>query len=689
MSTGTMKTVAIIQARLGSSRLPGKVLLDLAGRPVLSWIVRTAATATGIDEVWVATSTSPADDAIAAWCQANEVKVFCGSESDVLDRYAGASRESGADIVVRLTADCPLNDADVIGQTVRLRTMTGVDYASTVDPPTWPDGLDCEVMTANALYQAAAEAIRPSDREHVTPFIRNHRGRFSSETLVCPLPKLNDERWTLDTPEDLAFLSAVTKHLNPGKAPSYLDVLSILDKDPTIRDLNSKQVRNAGFALSLAAEPVSRTRSFDRSEALLKRAEKVVPLGTQTFSKSKLQFPPDAAPLFVTHGDGGKVYDADGNEYVDMVSALLPNVLGYRDPDVDLAIRKQLTRGISFSLATDLEIELAERLRKHIPSAEMTRFGKNGTDVTSAAVRLARAATGRDRLVMLGYHGWQDWFIGATTRNLGIPAAVSALSHMAPYGNLGGVEALFAAYPGEIAALILEPMNAIEPPAGYLASLKDLTHRHGALLIFDEMITGFRWSIGGAQSYYGVTPDLACFGKAMGNGMPISAVVGRAEIMKLMEDIFYSGTFAGETLSLAAAIATIDKLERDCVTDNLWDMGGALMQAVRDRIKKNNLDGVIGLVGAAPWSILSFKDHATASKEAIKTLFLREMLAAGVLINASHNICHAHSPTDIGRVLAAYDRTLPVVQDALSAGNLDTRLNNRVIKPIFSIRATS
>lgn len=684
-----MKTVAIIQARLGSSRLPGKVLLDLAGRPVLSWIVCAARAATGIDEVWVATSTSSGDDAIAAWCDANGVPVFRGSESDVLDRYAGAARESRADIVVRLTADCPLNDAVVIGQTIRLRSMTDADYASTIDPPTWPDGLDCEVMTAEALYQTAAEAVRPSDREHVTPFIRNHRGRFSSETLVSPLPKLNDERWTLDTPEDMAFLSAITKHLDPSKPPSYLDVLSALDKEPSIRALNAKQVRNAGFALSLAAEPVSRSRRFDESEALLKRAEKVIPLGTQTFSKSKLQFPPGASPLFVTHGDGGKVYDADGNEYVDLVNALLPNVLGYRDPDVDLAIRRQLARGISFSLATDLEIELAERLRKHIPSAEMTRFGKNGTDVTSAAVRLARAATGRNHLVMLGYHGWQDWFIGATTRNLGVPAAVSALSHTAPYGNIEAVEKLFAAHPGEIAAVILEPMNAVEPPAGYLAGLKELTHRRGALLIFDEMITGFRWSVGGAQSYYDVTPDLSCFGKAMGNGMPISAVVGRADIMKLMEDIFYSGTFAGETLSLAAAIATIDKLERDRVTESLWNIGGALMQAVRDRIAQNGLDNVMGLVGAAPWSILSFKDHATASKEAVKTLFLREMLAAGVLINASHNVCYAHSPTDIGRVLAAYDRTLPALQEALSTGHLDRRLNNQVIKPIFSIRATS
>ncbi len=419
------------------------------------------------------------------------------------------------------------------------------------------------------------------------------------------------------------------------------------------------------------------------------RAERVIPLGAQTFSKSRIQLPPGAAPLFVTHGDGGKVYDVDGNEYVDLISALLPNVLGYRDPDVDLAIRRQLTRGISFSLATEAETALAERLVKHIPCAEMVRFGKNGTDATSAAVRLARAATRRDRIMLCGYHGWQDWYIGATTRNLGVPAAVSALSHMVPYGDLAATDALFRQHPGEFAAIILEPAGATEPPAGYLQGLIDLAHRHGALVIFDEIITGFRWSLGGAQARYGVTPDLACFGKAMGNGMPIAAVLGRADIMRLMEDIFFSGTFGGEALSIAAAIATIDKMEREDVTGRLWQVGGELMSAVRAQIAAAGLDEVVKLVGVPPWAILAYRDHPKASKEAIKTLLLREMIAAGVLINASHNLCFAHTPADIARVLAAYEHALGVLREALDRGDIDRRLGNQVIRPVFAVRAAS
>ena len=684
-----MKTVAIIQARMGSTRLPGKVLADLAGKPVLAWVVRAARAALGVDDVWVATSTAAADGAVAAWCKANGVPIHRGSEDDVLDRYVGAARASGAQVIVRITADCPLLDPAVIAQVIRLRLVTGAAYVSNVDPSTWPDGLDCEVLTADALIAAATEATRPSDREHVTPFVRNNRDRFASDTLVSPLPGLATERWTLDTPEDLALLSALAIRLQPDHPPSYLDVLAVLDREPGLRDLNGKNTRNTGLGARIKAGRIATDRQYNRSQRLIERAERVIPTGSQTFSKSKLQFPPGAAPLFVTHGDGGRVYDVDGNEYVDLVSALLPNVLGYRDPDVDLAIRRQLTRGISFSLPTTLETELAERLVKHIPCAEMVRFGKNGTDATSAAVRLARAATKRDRLILLGYHGWQDWYIGATTRNLGVPAAVSALSHIAPYGDLVAIEKLLSKYPGEFAAVMLEPMNITDPPAGYLQELKDLVHRHGALLIFDEIITGFRWSIGGAQARYGVKPDLACFGKAMGNGMPISAVVGRHDIMRLMEDIFFSGTFGGEALSLAAAIATIDKIEREKVPEFLWATGGDLLSQARARIAAAGLSDVLGLAGAAPWAILTYKDHAKVSKEAIKTLFLREMIAAGVLINASHNVCFAHSATDVAGVLAAYDHALAVLREALARDDVEKRLGNQIIKPVFSVRAAS
>jgi glutamate-1-semialdehyde 2,1-aminomutase/spore coat polysaccharide biosynthesis protein SpsF len=363
-------------------------------------------------------------------------------------------------------------------------------------------------------------------------------------------------------------------------------------------------------------------------------------------------------------------------------------VLGYRDPDVDAAIRDQLGRGISFSLATELEVELAERLIEIIPCAEMVRFGKNGTDATSAAVRLARAHTGRDHVIACGYHGWQDWYVGATVRNKGVPEAVRRLTHRVAYNDLDGLDSMFRQHAGDVAAVIMEPMNAQEPREGYLQEVMALCRRNGALLIFDEIITGFRYALGGAQELFGTVPDLAAFGKAMGNGMPISAVVGRADVMREMEEVFYSGTFGGETLSIAAAIAVIDKMRREPVIQRLWSTGEELAAGVRQRIAAAGLGGVMSLSGKAPWMLLGFHDHSAARKEVIKTLFMREMLQRGVLIASSHNVCYAHDSRDIQLVLDAYHETLAIVATELQCGDVEARLNCPPIEPVFSVRPT-
>jgi glutamate-1-semialdehyde 2,1-aminomutase len=433
-------------------------------------------------------------------------------------------------------------------------------------------------------------------------------------------------------------------------------------------------------------EDLSMSRSYKKSQKALERALKSVPLGSQTFSKSHMQFPQGASPLFLERGENGRVWDVDGNQYVDLICGLMPVYLGYKDKDVDAAIIRQLDKGISFSLATELEAELAERLIDLIPSAEMVRFGKNGTDATSGAVRLARAYTKKDHIIALGYHGWQDWYIGATVKNLGIPEITRGLTTKVPYNDLNVLRAEFEKFKGNVAAVIMEPMNAADPHEGYLEAVKAMAHEHGAVLIFDEVITGFRFAKGGAQELFNIKPDLSCFGKAMGNGMPISALVGRADIMSMMDQIFYSSTFGGEALSLAASIAVIDKINREPVVETIWELGNELAAKSLKAIKEANLDKVITLVGKAPWKIFVFSDHANASKEAIKTLFLKEMLANGVLLASSHNICYTHNAEDIDTVIAAYDASLAVLADELKKPDLDGRLGIPVIRPVFSVR---
>ena len=661
------KVVAIIQARMGSTRLPGKVMMHLLGQPVLEWCIRAAYVARDVDEVWIATSTLPADDVIADWCDDNGFYCWRGSETDVLSRFVGCANACGADVLLRLTGDCPFLDPQVIGAVVRLWKQTGAAYVSNISPRTYPDGLDVQLMTREALMAADAEATRPLDRDGVCTWIERNRSRFPAETLINPIPNMQDERWVLDTADDMKFCQAIASQMSWAMGPpSQLDILSILDREPEWRRLNAGHVMNGRYFDALAEEPIYE-RKFERSQAQFERAKKVIPLAAQTFSKSPLQYP-QPSPLFVSHGQGGLVWDIDGNEYVDLVSALLPNILGYRDPDVDQAIRRQLGSGISFSLATDLEAQLAETLCRLIPCAQMVRFGKNGTDVTSAAIRLARAFTGRDRVLICGgYHGWQDWSV---ERNLGVPPEVTHLTVRVPFGNISALEKTVAAHaiPADaglrnFAAVIVEPESNPE----YLRDLRRMCDDSGTLLIFDEVITGFRFDLGGAQKLWGVTPDLATFGKAMANGMPLSAIVGRRDIMKRFEppdNIFYSGTMFGETLSLAAAIATIDKLERRHTIDDIWATGTHLRDHAMALVTRWGVESYMRFYGQPPFTRIHF------ANEQVAALFRREMIASGTLITSSHNICAAHGPNEIKRILKSYDHALGVVAEAVRKDNI-------------------
>jgi glutamate-1-semialdehyde 2,1-aminomutase len=427
-------------------------------------------------------------------------------------------------------------------------------------------------------------------------------------------------------------------------------------------------------------------RPYARSEALLDRALRHIPLGTQTFSKSAVAYPVGAAPLYIERAAGSHAWDADGREYVDFVNALLAVSLGYSDPDVTAAVRHQLDLGVIFSLPSPIEIEVAERICAMVPCAEMVRFGKNGSDATAGAVRIARGFTGREHVAVCGYHGWQDWYIGSTTRNLGVPKAVRELTHRFSYNDLSSLEALFAELPGQIAAVILEPMNVAYPAQGFLEGVRDLTHEHGAVLVFDETITGFRFAKGGAQALFGVTPDLATFGKGLANGYPLAAVAGRRDIMKLMEEVFFSFTMGGETLSLAAAKAVLDKIEREPVIERITAQGEKVIAGLKERIARHGADGFASVSGHPAWSFLNLRDAPPYTVWQVRTLYLQEMFARGMLCLGTHNMSYAHSDEDVARLLVAYDEVLPLMRDAIATGTLDSRLSCAPLVPLFRVR---
>ena len=311
-------------------------------------------------------------------------------------------------------------------------------------------------------------------------------------------------------------------------------------------------------------------RNLKKSDLYWSEAIEIIPAGTQTLSKSPLQSVMGVAPKYIIKGQGSHVWDVDNNEYIDYSMGGGPVILGHNYPAVTDAVKDQIENGNSFIMMHPLEIEVAKLMNDCIPCSEMVRFGKNGSDATYGTVRVARGFTGRDKIASSGYHGWHDWSIGITERNKGIPKAISDLTLPFDFNDIGQVEKLFKENKNEIAGVIIEPALHDEPEKNYLQELKELTHENGAVLIFDEVWTGFRWDLGGAQKYYGVEADISAFGKAMGNGVPISSIVGSKEVMSEMNtEVFFSSTFGGECLGLAASKATINENKNKCVTDHI------------------------------------------------------------------------------------------------------------------------
>jgi len=423
---------------------------------------------------------------------------------------------------------------------------------------------------------------------------------------------------------------------------------------------------------------------YKNSEQLLEQALKSIPLGSQTFSKSLIQYPKGVSPFFIEQGKGSKVWDVDGNEYIDFVNSLAAVTLGYCDKDVDKAVQVQMQNGVIFSLPHTLEMQVAEKLIDIIPCAQKVRFAKNGTDATSAAVRIARAYTDKEAIAVCGYHGWQDWYIGSTTRDLGVPKGVKDLTHKFEYNNIQSLEKIFSSF--DLACVIMEPMNVEYPQDNFLEKVKKLAHKNNTLLIFDETITGFRYSLGGAQKLFNVIPDLATFGKGMANGYPLSAVVGSNTIMQKVEEIFFSGTFGGETLSLASANTVIDKYKNENVAQYLDELGQYLLAELNQLFIEKNLGDFFYTSGHPSWSFLHIIEQKKFSTFELKTFFLQEMFKRGILTLGSHNMSFSHTKEDVDQLLNVYAEILPIIKQHIEKNSLLENISCDILQPLFKIR---
>lgn len=425
---------------------------------------------------------------------------------------------------------------------------------------------------------------------------------------------------------------------------------------------------------------------FIKSAEHLKRAELTIPLGSQTFSKSRAQYPVGVSPLYAEKAKGSLIWDIDGNKFIDLVSSLASVTLGYGDKEVNHAVKKQLRKGTNFSLPARLESEVAELIVSMIPSADMVRFGKNGSDATSAAIRLARAFTGRDHIVVCGYHGWHDWYIGSTSRNKGVPDSISNLTHKFEYNNVESLKYILSSIGSKVAAVIMEPMNSNYPVEGFLETVRDLTHQVGALLIFDETITGFRFSKGGAQELFNVIPDLSTFGKGIANGYPLSAVVGRRDVMTGMEEIFFSTTFGGELLSLTAAKIVLQRHQSGGVCQQLSDLGTKLASITEELVISNKLQNILSLSGHPTWKFLNWTNTEDFSVNEIKTYFMQEVFKRKLLVLSTHNISLAHDSKVTDKIAEIYSEVFCNLGNVINQGTLRNELTVSPIIPLFKVR---
>ena len=423
-------------------------------------------------------------------------------------------------------------------------------------------------------------------------------------------------------------------------------------------------------------------QTFEKSEALLAREIKVSPLAAQTFSKSYRYFCRGVAPSYMDHGEGCYIYDVDGNKFIDYMCALGPITVGYNEPSINEAVIKQVKKFASGSLQSELEVELAEKLCKIIPCAEMVRFVKNGGDATTAAIRLARAYTGRDVVLMSGYHGMHDWSIGASSNNKGVPKAVCELTKNFTYNDLEDLESKLKAY--EVAAVILEPIQSNGPQEGYLESVKELTHKYGSILIFDEVVSGFHYALGGAQEMFNVSPDLVAFGKGMGNGYPISAVAGRKELLEQIEQgVFISTTFGGDSIAMAASLETLSILGQPGYYDHITKIGTMLRNGIQERINKYDLNDVLSVSGLPAHCGVAFEGHGSMSYLDIQSVYSQTMIQNGILVFAIYFINSHHTEKEAQAYLDATDKAFALIRKAVDNDSVDDILVGGKVNPVF------
>jgi spore coat polysaccharide biosynthesis protein SpsF len=608
-----------------------------------------------------------------------------------LDRFYQSVKNENPNYVVRVTSDCPLLDANLVDEVVQFCIDNQLDYYSNVLQEVYPDGLDVEVFSFKALEDAWKNTTTTSDREHVTPYIR--RNSEISVPKITINKKYSKLRITVDEISDFKVIQHLIEEF--GANQSWKMYADYLLEHPEIQTINNTILRNEGYMKSKFKEIELRTiTNFKASDEYRNTIHDLIPGGCHTYSKGDDQFP-ILSPAAIARGKGSHVWDVDGNEYLDCSMGLTSVSLGHAYEPVLDAIRKELENGVNFQRPAALEKEMAETFLKLVPGHDMIKFSKNGSIVTTAAVKLARAKTGRKLVAFPSDHpfySYDDWFIGSTPCNKGIPEEISNLSVTFKGCDIDSLRALFEKYPNQIACVITEPeKNSCGNGCTCSLSIDDflkqaieLCHQNGALFIADEMVTGFKTEFPGTITKYGIEPDMATWGKGIANGFSFCALTGKKEVMELgginregEEKVFLiSTTHGGETHGLAAAIATIREYQEKNVIAHNHHIGTKLIELCQQLVIENNLADYINIIPSQWMPVFVFKDKTKVACQGYRTLFLQEMIKHGVLFQGVFVPCFSHTDDDVYYFAKAFSESLQVYKKALEEGYANYLVGN-------------
>ncbi|MFH2021081.1 MAG: aminotransferase class III-fold pyridoxal phosphate-dependent enzyme [archaeon] len=690
--------IAILQARMGSSRLPGKSMALINGKPLIWHVIQQLKRAKKVDKIVVATTIAKEDSVIAELAKSTGVEYFRGSIEDVLDRYYNTAKKFGADIIVRITGDCPLLDPQVVDKVIGTFTEGNgkYDYVSNVLPPTYPDGLDTEVFSFKSLETAWREAKLQSEHEHVTPFINKKPQRFRSANCINDTD-LSQMRWTVDESEDLELVKKIYSLLG-DKATNHsfnmIDVLNIIASHPELNKYNAHIERNEGYVKSLKGD-----KMVNKGQDLWVKAKKILPGGSQLLSKRSEMYLPDQWPSYYSKAKGINVWDLDGVRYKDMSNMGIGTcVLGYADPDVNKAVLSAVRNASMTTLNCPEEVELAEKLLQLTPWAQMVRYARTGGEATSVAVRIARASVKKDKIVFCGYHGWHDWYLSANLAGdknldghllpglhpLGVPRSLTGVSIPFEYNHAEQLEQIMEKNP-DVGVIMVEPMRHHYPEKDFLRRVREIADKYGAILIFDEVTSGWRMNIGGVHLLFGVNPDIVVYGKAISNGYPMAAIVGRAEVMDKAQDSFISSTYWTERIGPVASLATISKMERCNVPEHLKSIGTKIGKGWE---QLGNEHGIKLSVMFDFSPLIAFNLDYGDDSQAISTLFTQDMLERRYLASKAVYVSYAHKEEDVNRYLETVDSVFRKLRKAIDEGKVNSLLKGPVAHSGFK-RLTS